>query len=306
MSDTAVAERKLRNFETRQPFDLSNEMQDRLVELEMAETVAKIERDGYTIIQDAAPLAFTDRLRETCMRLAEETAAPLTGRTAALLLGRDPIYDEVVLNPKVQALAEIMCGKGFLLSQLICSIRPKGAPAIGLHADQNWFPAPFPRHNQLADDVLGDGRVHRSWRMYPCHPRLAPRTDATRTKRRPGTFTGAIPIGVPEGLHRRSGTVPMWHSNYPRTLEGERVVLHITFSRLSCRTVENYDHLDEGVAGGQILRNAHPAGPRGLSRLDDDRPGKRGLHESGAHLQLGEDLTRTRPPRLTASTNPAD
>ena len=119
MSETTVAEPVVRQTETRQPFDLSEETQTRLIELEMVETVAKIERDGYTIIRDAAPIEFTERLRETCLRLAQETEAPLTGRTAALLLGRDPIYEEVVLNPKVQALAEVMCGQGFLLSQLI-------------------------------------------------------------------------------------------------------------------------------------------------------------------------------------------
>ncbi|GIT33649.1 MAG: hypothetical protein Ct9H300mP3_11800 [Gammaproteobacteria bacterium] len=46
-------------------------------------------------------------------------------------------------------MVEVMCGKGALLSQLIASIRPKGAPEIGLHADQNWTPAPFPIHNQI-------------------------------------------------------------------------------------------------------------------------------------------------------------
>ena len=37
----------------------------------------------------------------------------------------------------------------------------------------------------------------------------------------------------------------IWHGNYPRQLDGDRVVLHITFGRLALRTVENYDHLDE-------------------------------------------------------------
>ena len=37
----------------------------------------------------------------------------------------------------------------------------------------------------------------------------------------------------------------MWHSNYPRTLEGERVVCHITYSRLMMRPVEDYaEHAD--------------------------------------------------------------
>ena len=34
-------------------------------------------------------------------------------------------------------------------------------------------------------------------------------------------------------------------------MEGDRVVLHITFSRLALRTVENYDHLDEDWLEGK-------------------------------------------------------
>ncbi len=41
-------------------------------------------------------------------------------------------------------------------------------------------------------------------------------------------------------LHRVLGGI-----DFPRQLDGERVVLHITFSRLALRTVENYDHLDD-------------------------------------------------------------
>jgi len=36
-----------------------------------------------------------------------------------------------------------------------------------------------------------------------------------------------------------------------RQIEGDRVVLHITFSRLAMRTVENYDHLDEAWLEGK-------------------------------------------------------
>ena len=32
----------------------------------------------------------------------------------------------------------------------------------------------------------------------------------------------------------------LWHSNYPRTTNGERVVCHITYSRLMMRQVEDY------------------------------------------------------------------
>ena len=32
----------------------------------------------------------------------------------------------------------------------------------------------------------------------------------------------------------------LWHSNYPRSIDGERVVCHITYTRLMMRPVEDY------------------------------------------------------------------
>ncbi|MCE2462219.1 MAG: hypothetical protein J4F38_15785 [Pseudomonadales bacterium] len=66
-----------------------------------------------------------------------------------MLLHKDPVFEEVILNPKLLTVAEVMCGKGAMISQIAASVRPKGAGAIALHADQNWTPAPFPVHNQL-------------------------------------------------------------------------------------------------------------------------------------------------------------
>lgn len=233
---------KVRLTRTRAPFDLGNKMSEAVDTLDLRAQVDQLRRDGYSLIEHIAPDAFNDQLRETCLQLAQETEGRAKGYSAALLLGRDPIFEEVVLNPKIQALVEIMCGKGALLSQLICSIRPKGTPALGLHADQNWFPAPFPEHNQL---------LTLCWAMDPYTERggctkIIPGTQVHR--RHPDEdetekCDGAIAITCPKSsLAFWDGSV--WHGNYPRQDEGERVVLHITFSRLSLRTVENYDHLD--------------------------------------------------------------
>ncbi len=234
---------------TRQPFELSAELAIRVEDLGLQANFDQIRDEGYTIIENIATEEFTARLRETCIQLAQETEGSAKGHSASLLLGRDPIFEEVVLNPKIRALVEVMCGQGALLSQLISSIRPKGAPAIPLHADQNWTPAPFPVHNQL---------LTMCWTMENY------------------TFAGGCTKVIPKShLHRRhpdkqemehqSGAIPTqcsassivcwdgstWHANYPRDLEGDRVVLHITFSRLALRTVENYDHLDESWLEGK-------------------------------------------------------
>ena len=59
---------------------------------------------------------------------------------ANMLLSKDPVFEEVVLNPKILTMVEIMCGKGAMLSQLAGSIKSKGGPSLPLHADQNWTP----------------------------------------------------------------------------------------------------------------------------------------------------------------------
>ena len=183
------------------------------------------------------------------MRLAKETEGPARGYSASLLLGRDPIFEDVVLNPKNQALVEVMCGQGALLSQLMASIWPKGAPALGLHADQNWFPAPFPEHNQL---------FTMCWAMEEYSKeagctKVIPRSHLARRhpdKKETGQEPGAIPAECPaNSLVCWDGSI--WHGNYPRTIDGERVVLHITFGRLALRPVENCDHLDDAWLEGK-------------------------------------------------------
>ena len=136
-----------------QPFVFTKEFTKHLQDLELLKTVDHIKEQGYAVMDANVSEEFNDTLRSTCIKLAQETKGPAKGYSAAVLLGRDPVFEEVVLNPKIQAMVEVMCGKGALLSQLIASVRPKGAPEIGLHADQNWTPAPFPVHNQLLTPV---------------------------------------------------------------------------------------------------------------------------------------------------------
>ena len=43
----------------------------------------------------------------------------------------------------------------------------------------------------------------------------------------------------------------VWHSRWPRTIEGEQVVLYVTFCRLALRPLESYDHLDADWLAGK-------------------------------------------------------
>ncbi|HJM59280.1 MAG TPA: hypothetical protein QGG52_02005, partial [SAR86 cluster bacterium] len=129
-----------------QPFEFSKEFKNKLNSLDLSETVMDIKKNGYAVVDAGESKDFNKELRKVCIKLSKETEGSSRGYAASILLGRHPIFEKVVLNPKLLALAEVMCGKGALLSQLIASIRPQGSREIGLHADQNWFPAPFPVH----------------------------------------------------------------------------------------------------------------------------------------------------------------
>ncbi|MFP6639806.1 MAG: phytanoyl-CoA dioxygenase family protein [Myxococcota bacterium] len=234
---------------TRQPFELSDELGARIDTLGLASHLDQLRDEGYVIVPEIASPEFTARLREVCVRLAQETESAAKGHAAALLLGRDPIFEEVVLNPKILALVEVMCGQGALLSQLITSIRPQGAPKLALHADQNWMPAPFPEHNQLFTlcwameeftEASGATKVIPRSHLERRHP------NAEETRDEPGAIAAECPAS---SIVCWDGSI--WHGNYPRSTAGERVVLHITFGRLALRTVENYDHLDEAWLEGK-------------------------------------------------------
>ncbi len=166
-----------------------------------------------------------------------------------MLLDKDPILEEVVLNPKILAIVEVMCGKGAMLSQLACSIKPKGGPSLPLHADQNWTPAPFPVHNQLitfcwaCDEFTkagGSTKVVPKSHLHGRHP------TPEEVAEEPGAIGTECPAG---SITFWNGS--MWHGSWPRNIEGERVVLHITYSRLALRPVECYDFLGEDWLEGK-------------------------------------------------------
>ena len=83
-----------------QPFEFTKEFTKQLRDLDLLETAEHIKEEGYAVMDAGVSEDFNNRLRETCIELAQETKGAAKGYTAAILLGRDPIFEEVVLNPK--------------------------------------------------------------------------------------------------------------------------------------------------------------------------------------------------------------
>ena len=230
------------------PYAVAEDLASRIDAQGLRENVRQLVDDGYTILQDPVAHALTDEVRSAIIRCAQGTEGRAKGYSAGVLLGREPVFAEAVLTPRLMAMAEFLLGPGFILSQLVGSVRRKGPGSLGLHADNSWFPAPFPPWEIMctacwvtdefsleggATLVIPGTHKHRS------HPPRAVRQS----------LEGAQPIVAPKGsLVLWNGNV--WHGNYPRQVEGERVVLHLTYTRVGFAPVEDYRHLgDDWLAG---------------------------------------------------------
>ena len=234
-----------RTHVTRQPFDLSPGLAAQVRKLGLGQAVQDIQQNGFGIIEDLAPGEFTDQLRQTVMRLAEK--AP--GGRAISLLDKDPIFEEVVLNPKLLAIVEVMCGKGALLSQVVGRVIDANSPQAVLHVTQNQLPAPFPAHNQMVTFCWACDAQSKDAGAVKVVP-------GSHKQRRPPTADEAAAEDGAEAAECAAGSVTfwdgsMWHGRWPRTIEGQQVVVYVTFNRLALRPKESYRHLDDDWLAGK-------------------------------------------------------
>ena len=228
------------------PREITPELRPVVEELGLVENCRQLAEEGWTIVEDAADPAFVAGLRRTILQTTDLDDAGNGNVYRAL--ARDAAYAEAVLNPKVMALAEFSVGRGFLLGSLIGTVRANGSPALPVHCDQDMFPAPLPEHNMMltacwaCDDFTKAGGatlVVPGTRSLLRHP-----TDEESA----AAVERAIAMECPAGsVALWDGRV--WHGNWPRNIDGQRVVLHASYYRVLLRQGDNYsDVADELIA----------------------------------------------------------
>ena len=233
MAEAAEAPRFLR--ETLPPEAISDELAPTIAELGLTENCRQLAEEGWTVVENAATPAFNERLRNTILRLAGDGDGPRGGN---MMLTKDSVFAEAALNPKVMAMAEFSVGRGHLLTQIATSVTPEGTPAIGLHADQNWLPAPFPAHNMVITACWATDEFTKAGGatlVVPHSHRLKRHPDDAEIAAREGAIAIECP---PNSVAMWDGAT--WHANWGRKLPGERVVCHISYSRLAMRVIEDY------------------------------------------------------------------
>ena len=132
--------------DTLPPEEISDQLAPVIAELGLAENCRQLAMEGWTVVEEVASQDFIARFRSKIKEF---------GRGANMLLAKDPIFAEAVLNPKVMAMAEFSLGRGFLLTQVACTVRPKGSPGIALHSDQALGACAVPRAQFDARLLLG-------------------------------------------------------------------------------------------------------------------------------------------------------
>jgi len=234
------------------PYEVSEALKPTIERLNLWTNVNELRDQGYTIVQDVCEPELMDELRDVIHAFAEQTDGPAKGYAAAMLLGRHPVVDKVATLPKILALTEVSVGKGMRAGQFIGSIKREGMPALGLHADQNWMPAPFPEHNLLLTYCI------------PCEGMTAEGGATTivpgsqSLRRHPTSEELEDPVTIPIEVEKGSVAVwdgSVWHASGARTIPGTRTVLHATYQRLYTQPIDNYDYL---LNDKKYVENASP------------------------------------------------
>jgi hypothetical protein len=239
-------------------YAVPEDLAERIDALDLRRNVQEMVDQGYTVLQDPAAHAIADEVREAIIRLVPMGEAE-KARSRFTLLDLDPVFEKAITVPRLLAMKEFIVGRGALFSQLAGSRRRKARGALGIHADNSWFPAPFPPWEiSCTACFVTDDFTEESGATLVIPGSHKFRTHPPREVRE--TRAGAIPIVAPKGsICLWDGSV--WHGNYPRQLDGERVVLHMTYTRVGMQPIETYDHLDEAWFEGK-----HPELPTLLGR----------------------------------------
>jgi len=216
----------------------------RLRELDLEANVADLELNGYTVVEDVAPIELFDRIRHAIVDVTAATLArgvtpfnfgPNTSMVYRLL-AHDDAFAEAVVAPKLAALMSYLLDDGYVLSAATGSVLAQGARPGPLHADNQFFPDPFPPQFQVAtaiwccdDFTEANGSTHvvaGSHRRFR-HPAAGEARDQAHAVEAP---RGSIVVW----------TGHTWHSSGGRAAPGERVAFHSAFARPHLRVFEAY------------------------------------------------------------------
>jgi ectoine hydroxylase-related dioxygenase (phytanoyl-CoA dioxygenase family) len=132
-----------------------------MTEAELDGHVARVAKDGYTIVEDAIEPEFVEALAADLLRLESELGTvPAQNifegtRTMRIynLLARGPLYQRIPVHASVLPIVERILDRGCLVSSLSSIAIQPGEVAQPLHADDQVIPLPRPHVPIIANSM---------------------------------------------------------------------------------------------------------------------------------------------------------
>jgi ectoine hydroxylase-related dioxygenase (phytanoyl-CoA dioxygenase family) len=244
------------------------DLDHRIAHLGLGANRDELDTQGYTIIKRAISERFADEIRAEVAKAIDEVSGKgssavnyATARKgiAGRLLERGRVFEEAALHPFASALAEHMCGRGCLQYTALGLRKGPGDDTHTIHSDYTLVQEPYPPYTLLCGSI---------WALEEFNEEAGPTLvvpGSFKYNRSPAAGEGnneLVPILMPKGSIAlwRGNT---WHSSRIRTAPGERVSLHMPYSRIFLRPTDSYLDIDRAI----LERN--PPGLTTLCGLDD-------------------------------------
>ncbi|HUZ12309.1 MAG TPA: phytanoyl-CoA dioxygenase family protein [Caulobacteraceae bacterium] len=241
----------------------------------LKENVSELDLHGYTVLPGVLSAQTIERAKAAILRRAEREAGRRIDPDAATdadfkgmqylpyLLFDDPVFAEILLEPRPLALVTYLLGESCLLSSMGSHFRGPGGMPLMLHSDNgNGMPAPYSSISMVANVnyaltpysreagalamVPGSHRLQRQPTYHENFTAegLGPADFAARA-RRPGGMDDVVWKDPPGAVSMdiSPGDAVIWHGNawhggFRRERPGVRINLAAYFSRQYVQTQE--------------------------------------------------------------------
>ncbi len=244
-----------------------NETYRKARELGIETNLAELEAFGFTIVEPGkvAPKAFTDRMLEAVLRIAdkEDPAAthlgtreqkdkPAYGRQLFHLLEKDPIFGEAVMNPVALTIGRYLMGASARLYSTVAFYKNGEAGCTNMHSDSVGMPPPLPYFGNVCNiswiltdytEQNGTFFIVPGSHRYCRHP-----TPIEQPQMMGGPNDNAIGIPIiakPGSLFVFHGNT--WHGTYPKKTPDVRVHVVTALCRNYVDPAEDYGDLPDAV-----------------------------------------------------------
>ncbi len=244
---------KIENWASSEPLPaLFREMRT----LELDPHIAELDAFGFTVVppEKVAPPEFQQRILDAILAVHERRSGQRIDdlgnaeikHKGALYHGMifdDPIFEEMLMNPVVRALAHYLCGRSAVLSDFAGFLRSQGSQTLALHSDTAGAPPPLPEYAQVCNVTW----IHTDYSRENGALSIVP--GSHRLCRQPAPYEsdgyGDDALVKPIAIEAKAGSIVCWHGNtwhgaWDRQVPGVRVNTIIYFCRSYMRPLVDF------------------------------------------------------------------